>query len=86
MFTETKSDFLCFLPDIASINNNLKYSKNSFSKIIKMDFNGLKINIPIGYNDILTSFYGNYMNPVQISKYHNYPLYKKQKLFLESIK
>lgn len=46
--------------------------KECYSKILKYKFEGLKhlINIPIGYDEILTRYYGKYMIPVKTSNDH----------------
>ena len=86
MFTEQESDHLGCLAHIVVSDLEAQYPKQWFDNIIKKDFNGLKINIPIGYDEILTSYYGNYMTPSSIGMGHDYPVYKKQKLYLNSIK
>lgn len=48
-----------------------------------MEYNGLKINVPCGYDKILTAYYGNYMECVPMTSAHGYPFYKEQKEYLE---
>ncbi len=85
LFTEQESDVLINLPDIVSIDRNLRYDKNLFSKVIKKDFNGMKINVPIGYDEILKKYYGNYLLPSNKGRQHQYPVYAKQKSYLKNI-
>lgn len=46
--------------------------KECYSKALKYKFKGLKhlINVPIGYDEILTHYYGKYMIPVKTSDDH----------------
>ena len=46
-----------------------------------MKFMDMEINVPCGYHEILTTLYGDYMNPVILTSAHEYPFYKRQKLY-----
>lgn len=44
------------------------FNKTDFDRVIQIDFESLKLNIPIGYNNILTIIYGDYMTPPPVEK------------------
>lgn len=39
------------------------FPKNSFEKAIQVQFEGISFNAPVGYNEVLTIYYGDYMTP-----------------------
>ncbi len=45
--------------------------------------NGLSIPVPIGYKDILTGYYGDYMKPSRVGADHSYPFYGNMEEELE---
>ena len=38
-----------------------RYNKEWFSDTVLVDFEGLKFKAPIGYHEVLTAYYGDYM-------------------------
>lgn len=52
-----------------------KIHKECFDKVIKMPFEHITINAPIGYDEVLKSEYGDYMAPVKGTSCHDYPFY-----------
>lgn len=52
-----------------------KIHKECFDKVIKMPFEHITINAPIGYDEVLRSEYGDYMAPVKGTSCHDYPFY-----------
>lgn len=50
-----------------------KIHKECFDKVIKMPFEHITINAPIGYDEVLRSEYGDYMAPVKGTSCHDYP-------------
>lgn len=56
---------------------------NWYSGIKKVPFEQLEIPIPIGYNDILTTMYGNYMKPVQAPTAHGEIIFDVNKSYKE---
>ena len=85
MFTEEESDTLTLLPRVILGDTDFRYDKHWFDDVIKMDFNGMKINVPIGYDEILKLYYGDYMEYTMGQSAHGYPVYAEQKEYLQSI-
>ena len=83
MFNEEECDELTLLPRVVQGDYGFRYDKHWFDNIIKMEYNGLKINVPCGYDKILTAYYGNYMECVPMVSAHDYPFFKVQKEYLE---
>lgn len=55
--------------------------KEWYSDCVWLPFENIMVPAPIGYSDILTAIYGDYMTPVQNSL-HDYPFYKKQTTYM----
>lgn len=51
--------------------------KEWYADCIWMPFENIQVPAPIGYDEILTTLWGDYMTPVQYAS-HEYPFYKKQ--------
>ena len=60
-----------------------RWRKEWYEDTIEMPFETTTIPVPVGYDEILRSFYGNYMTPKQTRSSHDYPFYKKQQEVLE---
>lgn len=50
--------------------NGLMFLKSVFREAIYYPFEDVRIPVPIGYHDILTKYYGDYMTPVQLPSDH----------------
>ena len=48
------------------------FSKSSFQKTIQMPFEGLKVNVPEGYDTVLGTLYGDYMSFPKVSDRGNW--------------
>ena len=46
------------------------YKKEHYKSVVYMDFHGGKVPLPVGYHEILTKMYGDYMTPAQGYKGH----------------
>lgn len=80
--TEEESDRLTqFLRIAQTGEESFYYVKEWYDSVIKMKFMDMEINVPCGYHEILTILYGDYMNPVISTSAHEYPFYKRQKLY-----
>lgn len=44
------------------------YKKEWFREVIKMPFNRLTVNVPVGYHEYLTQVFGDYMTPPPVEK------------------
>ena len=55
---------------LPSLHRNVKKRKSEYESSIMMDFEMLKVPVPIGYESILTRLYGDYMKPVRGASCH----------------
>lgn len=85
MFTEEESDDLAWMPRLICSDPNFRLKKEWYQDVISMPFEQMKLHVPVGYDSILTTMYGDYRTPINRSGGHDYPFYKKQDLFLEKI-
>lgn len=46
---------------------------------VRVPFENITIPVPLGYHEILTTYYGDYMTPVCGTAEHDYPFYKEQR-------
>lgn len=82
IYTDEESDRLTqFLRAAQMEEGTFYYKKEWYDSTIKMRFMDMEINVPCGYHEILTALYGEYMNPVILTSAHEYPFYKRQKLY-----
>ncbi len=82
MYTEDESDRLTQFLRVAQIEEEtFYYMKKWYDSTIKMKFMDMEISVPCGYHEILTTLYGEYMNPVILTSAHEYPFYKRQKFY-----
>ena len=62
------------------VNKGGRVKKECYEKAIDVDFEGRKFSAPVGYHEILTAFYGDYMTPPpkeqQITHHKNNMFYK----------
>lgn len=83
MFTEQESDYLTYFPRIVQGSVGFRYKKEWYDDCFPMQFENIEISVPVGYDEILKTLYGDY-NQYQIGlSAHNYPFYKKQREYLE---
>lgn len=59
------------------------YTKELFKKALILPFENGNINIPVGYDNKLSSDYGDYMKVVKGGGLHNYPVYTEQEEMLK---
>lgn len=85
MFTEEESDELVYWGEYAIMYPDRILKKEWFDSAVKMQFNTMMIDVPSGYDKILSKEYGNYMEMHNVPSTHGYPVYAEQKEFLESI-
>lgn len=53
--------------------------KDWYADCIWLPFENIMVPAPVGYDQILTSLYGDYMTPVRGTAAHDYPFYAKQR-------
>ena len=79
MTTIEEAGFLTWYPEFGMYGDNRKRSIDAYSDTIWVDFEMLKVPIPIGYDEVLKMQYGaNYLTPVHGAASHDYPHYKVQ--------
>jgi lipopolysaccharide cholinephosphotransferase len=52
---------------------------------VMLPFEHITISVPVGYKEVLTSDFGDYMKPVRFTADHEYPFYQKQEAELKAI-
>lgn len=50
-----------------------------YDSVVRVPFENIMIPIPVGYDKILSTYYGDYMTPVRGEADHEYPFYKMQR-------
>lgn len=55
-----------------------EFKASSFSNTVMLPFETTQLPAPVGYDEILTKTFGDYMVPLRSGQDHNYPFYKKQ--------
>lgn len=84
MYGADESDYVTSMVDLV---NGWDYyvPKECYDSVIYMPFENIEIPVPVGYDKILTTKYGDYMTPVNQGGGHNYPFYKEQLEILKGI-
>ncbi len=54
---------------------NRKFPIKSFEQSIELEFEGFKLPVPAGYEEVLTNIYGDYKKPVRNAAGHDFPFY-----------
>lgn len=54
------------------------YQKKWFDIVLTMDFEGMRLNVPAQYEEVLRVEYGDFMRPVRGTSLHDYPMYALQ--------
>lgn len=77
MYGADESDYVTSMVDLV---NGWDYyvPKECYDSVIYMPFENIEIPVPVGYDKILTTKYGDYMTPVNNGGGHSYPFYKRQ--------
>lgn len=65
------------------LNRDRRFPVKAFTNIIMQPFEFTEIPVPLGYHEILTAYYEDYMVKIKSPSYHEYPFYKQQKALLE---
>lgn len=74
-FSKDKSDCIS-IPAYYDRNPAIKFSKRLFEHYISVSFEDESIRVPIGYDGILRTSFGDYMKPVMAEGAHSYPFYE----------
>ena len=63
-----------------------RYNRSVFEKVVEIPFERTVIPVPVGYDEILKSCYGeDYMIPRNVESSHEYPFYREQMLGLKKV-
>lgn len=83
MYREDEATELAFMPVWTMKEEGNRFKKEHYAQSIEMDFEYIKIAVPVMYDAILRQKYGDYMKLVHNWEYHEYPFYKKQMVLME---
>lgn len=78
LYTEEEADYITLM-HVWLGNKNYKFPKEYYRKEIRVPFENTEIPVPVEYDAILKTKYGDYMTPVHNWDTHEYPFYVKQK-------
>lgn len=73
-FEDSDGTYLTSMHDWATVQS-YKFHDSCFDSTEELPFENITIRVPAGYDEILTSIYGNYRKPVQ-APVHGYPCYR----------
>jgi lipopolysaccharide cholinephosphotransferase len=85
MFTDEESDELRMLSSYVTQVPHIRYDKEWYASTVELDFEGMKVAAPVGYDKVLTQVYGDYMEMKQVNTGHDYPFFKNQREYLKKI-
>lgn len=71
-----ESAYTCF--DISWGKSGYRLDKKWFDGTEVFPFENISVSIPVGYQEILTELYGDFMTPDRTAASHSYPFYKDQ--------
>lgn len=79
MTTKKEAGWLSWYPEYAMCGDRRKRSLAAYSDTLWVDFEMIKVPIPIGYDEVLRSEYGeDYMTPTKGTVAHEFPYFKIQ--------
>lgn len=79
---EYLADFVFYIDDL-----KMKFKNQCFASTISMKFENMNVDVPIGYDEVLKAYFGDYNQLIKFSGDHNYPFYKHmQKELLKQIR
>lgn len=85
-FNDTSTKKIGVIPAIASGSGETSFSRNGFETMESLPFETGSINVPCGYDECLTSLYGDYMKVIKNGGDHNYPAYdKNESIFINAL-
>lgn len=82
LFEDQDSDYVTAMHDWVP-RASYRFSKDWFSDVIEIPFEMTTVIAPVGYDQIMRSWCGDYMKPVQ-GETHSYPFYRKAEKDIES--
>lgn len=66
-------------------HKNYRFSSKCYNSTIMLPFEATSFPAPVGYDEVLTAVYGNYMVPVRGMQDHDYPFYRVQEQQLKKM-
>jgi len=57
--------------------------KECYKESTRLPFENMQLPVPIGYEEVLKTLYGDWKKRVRFTAFHDYPFYKSQREFLE---
>jgi lipopolysaccharide cholinephosphotransferase len=85
MFTDEESDGLSNMAFYKEEFPYKQWNKEWYMSTVELDFEGMKVSAPVGYEMILKQNYGDYMVMKQNAGLHDYPFFKNQKELLQKL-
>jgi len=74
---EEEADAYALYERLVRVGRKEFYPKEWYESVLWMDFETMKVPVPIGYHEVLTCYYGvEYMTPKHLPPGHDYPFYK----------
>lgn len=73
-FEDSGGEYVTSMHDWARVQS-YKFHDSCFDSTVELPFENITIRVPAGYDEILTSIYGDYRKPVQ-APVHDYPCYR----------
>ena len=61
------------------------YKRAWYKEIVYLPFEGVQVPAPIGYEELLTAVYGDYMIPVRDAAVHDYPYFERFRTMLRDL-
>ena len=77
LFSTEGGSRMCYMADIVTGGEHKIRQKSWYTSSVLMDFENIKLAVPIGYNQLLKTVYRDYARIIRGGSTHNYPVYKK---------
>ena len=84
MYNSKEATEIAFMPVWIEKDSN-KFKKEYYQQAVEVDFENIKIPVPVMYDAILRKKYGDYMKLVHNWDYHDYPFYKDQMEYIAEV-
>ena len=85
MFGDADADEVAMIPYITRTKGRTQVPKECYSEMKWMDFEGIiKVPVPVGYDEVLRSSFGDYMKIVKFIPHDPYPFFKPQQADLKA--
>lgn len=77
LFGPDEGNRLCYMADVITGGEKYIRQRSWYDSTVYMDFENIKIAVPIGYHHLLKTDYGEYARIVRGRSTHEYPIYKQ---------